>query len=94
MVLLFFGLLDTSWRKNRVDKMVDIDELNDKLDTILNNHLHHMQEDMNSMNDRLLVVETRMDNILDFMRQNYNKMLLALIAIAGASVGLPMAGVM
>ena len=74
--------------------MVDIDELNDKLDTILNNHLHHMQEDMNSMNDRLLVVETRMDNILDFMRQNYNKMLLALIAIAGASVGLPMAGVM
>ena len=72
--------------------MVDIDELNDKLDTILNNHLHHMQEDMNTMNDRLLVVETRMDNILEFMRQNYNKMLLALIAIAGASVGLPATG--
>lgn len=74
--------------------MSDIDRLEEKLDTILNNHLHHMQEDMNAMNERLLVVETRMEHIYDFMKQNYNKMLFAIIAIAGASVGLPMSGMM
>ena len=74
--------------------MSDIDKLEEKLDTILNNHLHHMERDMSDMNNRLLVVETRMDAIFDFMRQNYNKMLIALIAIAGASVGLPLSGMM
>lgn len=74
--------------------MSDIDRLEDKIDTILHNHLHHMEKDMTAINERLLVVETRMDHIYDFMKQNYNKMLFAIIAIAGASVGLPMSGMM
>jgi hypothetical protein len=74
--------------------MSDLDEINEKLDTILNNHLHHMEKDINDLNTKQIVIETRLDSIEDFLRQNFNRVIIGLLAIAGAAVGVDMVGAM
>ena len=74
--------------------MSDLDEINEKLDTILNNHLHHMEHDINNLNTRQAVIESRLDGIEDFLKQNFNRIIIGLLVIAGAAVGVDMANAM
>jgi len=71
----------------------EIEDLTKKIDKMMDNHMAHMQEDITELKTKVEVIDVRLENIEGFLRQNFSRLLIGLIAIAGAAVGIPMSGV-
>jgi len=71
----------------------EIEDLTEKIDKMMDNHMAHMQEDITELKTKVEVIDVRLENIEGFLRQNFSRLLIGLIAIAGAAVGIPMSGV-
>jgi ABC-type phosphate transport system auxiliary subunit len=67
----------------------ELDHLREQVDLMMNNHLQHIQQDVTELKTKVAVIDSRMEGIEAFLRQNFSRLLLGLLAIAGAAVGIP-----
>ena len=80
-------------RKSMSDS--EISEIKEDIQKIKDNHLFHIEKDMNKMaidvaviNERLKAVEGFQDDIKDFIKAYAQRTMAVMVAATGASVGL------
>lgn len=77
--------------------MTDIEErlsnIEDTLTTLKDNHLHHIEKDVATMKVEIESVGARVGLMEAMMRENFNRIILGLLVIAGAAVGVDVMGV-
>ena len=71
-----------------------MDAIEETLTVIKDNHLHHIAKDVEVMKVKIEAVDERVGLLESLMRDNFNRIVLGLLVIAGAAIGVDMMGVM
>ena len=71
-----------------------LDEIEEAITAIKDNHLHHLCKDMEVLAVRVEGVDARVGSLEAMMRENFSRIILGLLVIAGAAVGVDLAGAM
>ena len=70
-----------------------LEKIEESIATIKDNHLHHLEKDVATMAVKMDALDDRMGLIEGLLRDNFNRIIMGLLVLAGAAVGIDLMGV-